>query len=185
MLLAKTSAPKNLMMMSIKHGCQLARRLGWDAAPAYLKKESANPHPRSRKHTLHYDGKPDEHLGVRLGSWNVGSISGRGTEVCEELRKRKVDVCCMQEVRWRGKGAWFWGAKGRRYKLWWSGNINGTGGVGVLVKEELCEKVVEVRRKSDRVMAIVLAFEEERGGESDLWVWSSKWEIKCRERMVL
>ena len=28
------------------------------------------------------------------------------------------------------------------------------------MKEELCEKLVEVRRKSDRVMALVLAFEE-------------------------
>ena len=29
------------------------------------------------------------------------------------------------------------------------------------MKEELCEKVVEVRRKSDRVMAVVMALEEE------------------------
>ena len=29
------------------------------------------------------------------------------------------------------------------------------------MKEELCEKVIEVQRKSDRVMAMVLAFEEE------------------------
>ena len=29
-----------------------------------------------------------------------------------------------------------------------------------MVKEELCEKVVEVRRVSDRVMAVVLVFEE-------------------------
>ena len=55
-----------------------------------------------------------------------------------------MDVCCLQEVRWRGQGAQFMGVKGRRYKLWWSGNSDGTGGVGVLVKEELCEKVVEV-----------------------------------------
>ena len=41
------------------------------------------------------------------------------------------------------------GAKGMRYKLWWSGNIDGTGDVGVLVKEGLCEKVVEMRRKSE------------------------------------
>ena len=81
--------------------------------------------------------------------------------MCEELRKRRVDVCCLQEVRWRGQGARMMGVKGRRYKLWWSGNCEGIGGVGVLVKEELCEKVVEVRRKSDRVMAIVLVFEEE------------------------
>ena len=70
--------------------------------------------------------------------------------MCEELRKR-MDVCCLQKARWRGQGGRFTGVKGRTYKLWWYGNSDGTGGVGVLVKEELCEKVVEVRRKSDRV----------------------------------
>ena len=24
--------------------------------------------------------------------------------MCEEIRKRKVDVCCLQEVRWRSEG---------------------------------------------------------------------------------
>ena len=46
------------------------------------------------------------------------------------------------------------GVKGRRYKLWWSGNSDGMGGVGVLVKEELCEKVMEVRRNSDTVTTL-------------------------------
>ena len=72
-------------------------------------------------------------------------MSGRGTDqVCEELRTRRMDVCCLQEVWWRGQGAQFLRVKGRRYKLWWSGNSDGTGGVKFLVKEELCEKVVEV-----------------------------------------
>ena len=35
------------------------------------------------------------------------------------------------------------------------------GAVGVLVREKLCEKVVEVRRKSSRVMTVVMALEEE------------------------
>ena len=30
-------------------------------------------------------------------------------------------------------------------EVWWSGNNHGIG-VGILVKEELCEKVLEVRR---------------------------------------
>ena len=81
--------------------------------------------------------------------------------MCEELRKRRMDVCCLQEVRWRGKGAWFMGVKDRRYKLWWSGNSDGTGDEGVLVREEVCKKVVVVRRKSDRVMTVVMALEEE------------------------
>ena len=70
-------------------------------------------------------------------------MSGRGTKVCEELGKRRVVLYCLQEVRWRGQGVQFMGVKGRRYKLWWSGNSDGTEGVGVLVKE-LCKKVVEV-----------------------------------------
>ena len=97
---------------------------------------------------------------VRFRSWNVGSFCGRVTEVCGPLRKREVDMCCVQEVRWRGQEARFVGCRGRRYKLWWSGNNDGIEGVGILVKEELCEKVVEVQRKSDRMMAIVLVFEE-------------------------
>ena len=76
--------------------------------------------------------------------------------MCEKLRKRRVDVCCIQEVRWKDQEAHFVGTSGRRYKLWWSGNNAGFGGVGILVKEQICESVVEVRRKSDRVMAIVL-----------------------------
>ena len=88
--------------------------------------------------TLFYS---DERFGLRVGTWNVKSMSGRGTEVCKELRKRRMDVCCLQEVRWRGQGAPFMGVKSKRYKLWWSGNSDGMGGVGVLVKEELVRRL--------------------------------------------
>ena len=64
-------------------------------------------------------------------------------------------------MRWRDEGARFFGVKGRRYKLWWCGNDDKTGGVGILVKEELRENVVEVRRRCDRVMAIGLVVAEE------------------------
>ena len=67
---------------------------------------------------------------------------------------------CLQ-VRWRGQGARMLRMEGRRYKLWWSGKGDGVDGVEVLVKEELCEKVVEVRRASDRAMTAVVVFEED------------------------
>ena len=106
-------------------------------------------------------GFKSECHGIRFGTLNVGSLCGRKTEVCEELRKRRVDVCCIQEVRWKGQGARFVGILGQRYKLWWSENDAGFGGVGILVKEEISGNVVEVRRKSDRVMAIVLTLGRE------------------------
>ena len=102
-----------------------------------------------------------ECYGTRFGTLNVGSLCARKTEVCEELRKRRVDVCCMQEVRWKGQGARFVGISSRRYKLWWSENDAGFGRVGILVKEEISGNVVEVRRKSDSVMAIVLTLGRE------------------------
>ena len=36
--------------------------------------------------------------------WDIGSLCGKG-DFCEELRKRIVDVYCMQEVRWRERGS--------------------------------------------------------------------------------
>ena len=60
-----------------------------------------------------------------------------------------IDVCCLLEVRWRGQGVRMLATKGRRYELWWSGKGDGVGGVGVMVKGELCEKVIEVRRVSN------------------------------------
>ena len=43
--------------------------------------------------------------------------------------------------------------------LLWSGK--GDGGVGVMVKEKLSEKVVEVRMVSDRVMSVALVLEKD------------------------
>ena len=40
------------------------------------------------------------------------------------------------------------------------GKEDGDGGFGVMVKEELCEKVVEVRIVCGRVMTVVVVFEE-------------------------
>ena len=59
------------------------------------------------------------HSKLRFGSWNVGSKVGRSMEVVDELRRRKVDVCCVQETKWRGGSAKIIGAEGERYKFWW------------------------------------------------------------------
>ena len=48
-------------------------------------------------------GKGDRPSGkckLRIGTVNVGTMSGRASEVVEMLTRRKVDVCCLQETRW-------------------------------------------------------------------------------------
>ena len=71
--------------------------------------------------------KPERN-GIRFGTLNVASLCGRKTEMCEELRKRRVDVCCMQEGRCKSQGARFVGTLRRRYTLW-SENDAGFGGL--------------------------------------------------------
>ncbi|ESN95833.1 hypothetical protein HELRODRAFT_179020 [Helobdella robusta] len=57
----------------------------------------------------------------------------------------------------RAKGLEVWYLECGRYKLWWKGD-DGTGGVGVMVREELVEKVLEVRRRSNGVIVVVMVF---------------------------
>ena len=64
--------------------------------------------------------KPDWRIGVLFGTWNLGCLRGKRREVCEELRKRIIDVCCLQKVRWRAHDARMHGMTGGRNKLRWS-----------------------------------------------------------------
>ena len=78
MLPVKHPVKKILKIMAVNYcGRQLARRFRL-AAPAYHKKEGATPHPGACKLSLQYDGRPDECFGVRVGMWNLGSLSGNG-----------------------------------------------------------------------------------------------------------
>ena len=147
-----------------KQGHAPCRRILLQQIPMIRKNIQMAPSPRqllNGQGVRRISGFKSECHGIRFGTLNVGSLCGRKTEVCKELRKRKVDVCCIQEVRWKGQGARFVGASGQRYKMWWSGNDAGFGGVGILVKEEISGNVVEVRRKSDRVIVIVLTLGRE------------------------
>ena len=87
---------------------------------------------------------------VRLASWNIGSLTGKSIELVKSLPRRKISIACVQETKWVG-------AKAREidgYKLWYSGSSKVKNGVGILVVKDLADQVVEVRRKSDRIMTI-------------------------------
>ena len=102
-------------------------------------------------------GESSKHLRkFRVETLNVNTLRGRVCEVVETLSRRKVDVCCIQETRYRGGNCHTIKGKDTRYKLCWSGNHKGTAGVGVFVAEEWIEKVFEVKRVSDRIILVKL-----------------------------
>ena len=57
----------------------------------------------------------------------------------ETVSRRGVDLCCLQETRWKKDGVKQIVRKYSRFKMFWSGNDNGTGGVGILLAEDWWE----------------------------------------------
>jgi len=89
---------------------------------------------------------------LRLPSWNIRSLMEKSIELAKALHRHKIRIACLQETKWLG-------AKANEidgYKLWYSSLKRAKNGVGILVGKELVEQVVEVRRKSDRIMSFKL-----------------------------
>ena len=96
------------------------------------------------------------HDTFKIASWNIGTMRGRSSEIVETITRRNIDLCCLQEVRWRGASARHITGKDSRYKFFWVGNNQGTSGVGVLLAEKWVDKVYDSKRVSDRIMLIKL-----------------------------
>ncbi|KAK3574270.1 hypothetical protein QTP86_004383 [Hemibagrus guttatus] len=82
--------------------------------------------------------------------------SGKGRELADMMERRKVDILCVQETRWKGSKARRIGAG---FKLFYYGVDSKRNGVGVVLKEEFVRNVLEVKRVSDRVMSLKLEIE--------------------------
>nr|XP_016470757.1 PREDICTED: craniofacial development protein 2-like [Nicotiana tabacum] len=89
---------------------------------------------------------------LRIGSWNIWTLTGKSIELGKILQKRKISIACVQETRWKGIRA----RDADGFKLWYSGSARGKNGVGILVDRDLRELVVKVRRINNRFMSIKL-----------------------------
>jgi len=92
--------------------------------------------------------------GFQVGTWNIDSLTGRAGELIETLVDREVDVACIQETRWRGSGCRFFGAKDKRYKLFWMGGKERSDVVGIFVAEKWLDSIVSIERHSERVLIL-------------------------------
>ncbi|KAK3508009.1 hypothetical protein QTP70_010149 [Hemibagrus guttatus] len=66
---------------------------------------------------------------------------GKGRELADVMERRKVDILCVQETRWKGSKARIIGAG---FKLIYYGVDSKRNGVGVVLKEEFVRNVLEV-----------------------------------------
>ena len=90
---------------------------------------------------------------IRVGTLNIGTMTGRGRELADMMEQRNVDILCLQETKWKGSKA---RNIGGGCKLFYKGADGRKNGIGIMMREELVESVLEVKRVSDRLMALKL-----------------------------
>jgi hypothetical protein len=99
--------------------------------------------------------KRDKEEVIRIGSLNVGTMTGRGRELVDVMIRRRIKAMCVQETKWTGNSS---RQLGEGYKLIYSGENTRTNGVGVVVCPELADKVVKVERHSGRLLNVQIAY---------------------------
>ena len=90
---------------------------------------------------------------IRVGALNIGTMTGRGRELADMMERRNVDILCLQETKWKGSKA---RNIGGGCKLFYNRADGRKNGIGIVVREEMAESVLEVKRVSDRLMAMKL-----------------------------
>ena len=68
-----------------------------------------------------------------------------GRQLADLMEQRNVDILCLQEAKWKGSKA---RNIGGGCKLFYNGDDGRKNGIGIVVKKELAESVVEVKRVS-------------------------------------
>ena len=85
---------KTLNMAVKKHGQGTAQSIIWGSPSPFVKtQDGGNPIDECNMP----DVPPRPYL-IRFGSWNIGTMTGKSSEVVEVLEKQRVDVCCVQET---------------------------------------------------------------------------------------
>jgi exonuclease III len=91
---------------------------------------------------------------IRLGSWNVGSLTDKLRELVDAAIRRRVNILCVHETKWKGQKVKE--VEDTSFKLWYTGTTSGRNGVGILINMSLKDGVVDVRRQDDRIILVRL-----------------------------
>ncbi|VDL70637.1 unnamed protein product [Nippostrongylus brasiliensis] len=97
------------------------------------------------------NGRPRLKKLVRIGTLNVGTLSGKSREVADLMKRRKIQILCLQETRWKGEKA---KEIGEGVKLFYKGEDGRKNGVGIAISESVKDSVSAVQRISDRIMSV-------------------------------
>ncbi|CAK9292465.1 unnamed protein product [Gordionus sp. m RMFG-2023] len=70
---------------------------------------------------------------TRLAILNIGTLKGKTRELASMLNKRKVDIACIQEMKWKRQTLMI----GDGYKLYYNGLVSNRKGMGIILSQDL------------------------------------------------
>ena len=79
------------------------------------------------------------HSLIRMGTLNIGTMTGRGRELADMMKRRNVDILCLQETKWKGNKA---RNIGGGCKIFYNRADERKNGIGIVLREELAESVL-------------------------------------------
>jgi hypothetical protein len=91
---------------------------------------------------------------VRVGTWNVWSLTGKLQEVVDTMLRWRVNILCVQETKWKGQKAKE--VKDTGFKLWYTGNMSIKNGIGIVLDKSLKDGVVDIKCEGDRIILVKL-----------------------------
>ncbi|ESN90777.1 hypothetical protein HELRODRAFT_90782, partial [Helobdella robusta] len=81
--------------------------------------------------------------------------------IAKMLKRRRIDICCLQETRWKSNGVCHVNLDKEKCKLFWNGQKTALKGVRIFVREPLAKKVLGIKRINSRLMWIKLCIEKQ------------------------
>ena len=93
---------------------------------------------------------------ILIATLNVGTMGSWSNEIFKMFSRRLIDVCCVQESRWRDESALKIAGRNSYYKFFWKGNDSGSVGVQVLVAKKWIDNVISVVRHGTRLIMLQL-----------------------------
>jgi hypothetical protein len=130
------------------------RRIFSDALhrrPGVIKNEQGSSHLTRRMRRVRELAEPSR---LRVGTWNVGSLTGKLREIVDTMIRRRVNILCIQETKWKGQKAKE--AEDTGFKLWYTSTTTNKNEIGIVLNKSLKDGVVDIKRQGDRIILVKL-----------------------------
>jgi hypothetical protein len=119
--------------------------------PGVVKNEQESLHLTRRMRRVRKLAEPSR---LRVGTWNVGSLTSKLREIVDTMIRRRVNILCVQETKWKGQKVKEVEYTG--FKFWYTGTMTNKNGVGIMLDKSLKDGVVDIKRQGDMIILVKL-----------------------------